>query len=199
MKRFEWMTPDGIAHAARAATATVANAMPGRSGEPAPDATVRKAGGIDLLDRMKEGLLSAHRPINLHSIPGLDRIEPQEGGLRIGPNVTPAQRAAHETVRARCCALADAAGPSGRPQIRHRATVGGNLLQRPRCWYLRSRAHHCARKGATPASPSTARTSTTRSSITADVPAGIRPPVRRRWSHSVPHSRSPAPRMPGAR
>jgi xanthine dehydrogenase YagS FAD-binding subunit len=147
MKQFEWVTPDGIAHAARAATATVASAMLSRSGQPATDAAVLKAGGIDLLDLMKEGLLSPHRLINLLAIPGLDRIEPQEGGVRMGPNVTLAQLAAHEAVRARYRALADAAGASASPQIRHSATLAGNLLQRPRCWYFRSRAHHCARKG----------------------------------------------------
>ena len=147
MKQFDWMTPDDVAHAARAATATVATAMLSRSGQPTTDAAVLKAGGIDLLDLMKEDLLSPHRLINLLSIPGLDRIEPQGGGLRIGPTVTLAQLAAHEAVRARFRALADAAGASASPQIRHLATLGGNLLQRPRCWYFRSHAHHCARKG----------------------------------------------------
>ena len=147
MKQFDWMTPDDVAHAARAATATVATAMLSRSGQPTTDAAVLKAGGIDLLDLMKEDLLSPHRLINLLSIPGLDRIEPQGGGLRIGPTVTLAQLATHEAVRARFRALADAAGASASPQIRHLATLGGNLLQRPRCWYFRSHAHHCARKG----------------------------------------------------
>ncbi|MCL5979190.1 MAG: FAD binding domain-containing protein, partial [Gammaproteobacteria bacterium] len=44
-------------------------------------------------------------------------------------------------------ALAQAAAMAASPQIRNRATLGGNLLQRPRCWYLRSAAHHCLRKG----------------------------------------------------
>jgi len=68
-------------------------------------------------------------------------------GLRIGPNVTLAQLAADSQIRTHYRALADAAGDSASPQIRHVATIGGNLLQRPRCWYFRSRAHHCARKG----------------------------------------------------
>jgi xanthine dehydrogenase YagS FAD-binding subunit len=46
-------------------------------------------------------------------------------------------------------ALADAARQSASPQIRAMATIGGNLLQRPRCWYFRSRHHHCVRKGGT--------------------------------------------------
>ena len=61
--------------------------------------------------------------------------------------VTLAQLAAHPLIRARYRALADAAGQSASPQIRHVATIGGNLLQRPRCWYFRSLHHHCVRKG----------------------------------------------------
>lgn len=147
MNSFEWVNPGGIEHAARAATATVATAMVTANGEPSADVAVMKAGGVDLLDLMKEGLLRPERIINLREIPGLDRIEPARGGLRIGPNVTLAQLAAHDEVRARFRALADASGASASPQIRHLATIGGNLLQRPRCWYFRSRAHHCARKG----------------------------------------------------
>lgn len=148
MKSFEWTSPRDVAEAANSATATVAAAMVSQSGKPAADAAVVKAGGIDLLDLMKEGLLTPRRVVNLREIPGLDRIVPADGGsLRIGSNVTLAQLAADATVRARYRALADAAGASASPQLRQVATVGGNLLQRPRCWYFRSRAHHCARKG----------------------------------------------------
>lgn len=147
MDAFEWMSPQDIEQAARAATATVATAMVSQSGKPATDAAVIKAGGIDLLDLMKEGLLKPRRLINLRDIAGLDRIEGADGGLRIGPNVTLSQLAAHEEVRRRFRALTEAAGTSASPQIRHLATLGGNLLQRPRCWYFRSLAHHCTRKG----------------------------------------------------
>lgn len=147
MHAFEWMSPQGIESAARAATTTVAAAMVSERGEPDDEAALLKAGGIDLLDLMKEGLLTPRRLINLRDIAGLERIEEVDGGLRIGPNVTLSQLAAHEQVRMRFRALAEAAGTSASPQIRHLATLGGNLLQRPRCWYLRSRAHHCARKG----------------------------------------------------
>jgi xanthine dehydrogenase YagS FAD-binding subunit len=67
--------------------------------------------------------------------------------LRIGSMVTLAQLAQHPLVRARYRALAQAAGQSASPQIRQVATIGGNLLQRPRCWYIRSVYHHCLRKG----------------------------------------------------
>src|SRR5674476_909092 len=63
------------------------------------------------------------------------------------PYTTLAQLAADPVIRTRFLALADVAGNSASPQIRQVATIGGNLLQRPRCWYFRSRDHHCVRKG----------------------------------------------------
>lgn len=147
MNEFEWMSPGDIEQAARAATSTVADAMVHPDGGADADAAVLKAGGIDLLDLMKEDLLAPRRIINLRQIAGLERIEPDGSALRIGANVTLAQIAAHGEVRSRFGALADAVGSAACPQIRHLATLGGNLLQRPRCWYLRSRAHRCTRKG----------------------------------------------------
>ena len=147
MKSFAWTQARDVGQAANAATATVAAAMTSQSGKPSTDATVLKAGGIDLLDLMKEGLLTPRQVVNLREVPGLDRIAQDNGGLRIGAKVPLAQLAADPQVRAHYRALADAAGASASPQIRHVATIGGNLLQRPRCWYFRSRAHHCARKG----------------------------------------------------
>ncbi|HUJ86651.1 MAG TPA: FAD binding domain-containing protein [Burkholderiales bacterium] len=148
MKRFEWASAATLDQAVAAASATAADAMLSQGGVPRGDATVLKAGGIDLLDLMKEGLLTPRRVVNLRAIPGLGRIaEEPDGSLRIGALVTLAQLGAHPLVQARYRALAEAAGRSASPQIRHAATIGGNLLQRPRCWYFRSRAHHCLRKG----------------------------------------------------
>ena len=107
-----------------------------------------KAGGVDLLDLMKEGLLAPRRVVNLRGAAGLGGIDEQpDGSLRVGSMVTLAQLAADARVRARYAGLAQAAGGSASPQIRNMATLGGNLLQRPRCWYFRSAAHHCVRKG----------------------------------------------------
>ncbi|MGC2519562.1 MAG: FAD binding domain-containing protein [Burkholderiales bacterium] len=146
MNRFEWTGVRGIAAAARAGSVTVADAMLAKSGR--TDAVILKAGGIDLLDLMKEGLLNPRRVVNLRGIPELGRIVEEPGGaLRIGSMVTLAQLAEHPLVRARYSAVAQAAGQSASPQIRHVATIGGNLLQRPRCWYFRSLHHHCLRKG----------------------------------------------------
>jgi xanthine dehydrogenase YagS FAD-binding subunit len=148
MNRFEWTSARDVLAAARAGSGTVADAMVTPSGQPGTKAVILKAGGIDLLDLMKEGLLTPRRVVNLRGVPGLAAIaEEPGGGLRIGSMVTLAQLAAHPLVRARYAAVAQAAGQSASPQIRHVATIGGNLLQRPRCWYFRSLDHHCSRKG----------------------------------------------------
>ena len=107
-----------------------------------------KAGGVDVLDRLKEGLDAPKRLVNIRNIKGLDRIDGDAAtGLRIGPLVTLAQLDVHPVVRQSFTALADAAGHAATPQIRNMATAGGNLLQRPRCWYFRSRDFHCLKKG----------------------------------------------------
>jgi xanthine dehydrogenase YagS FAD-binding subunit len=148
MNHFEWTTPRTIDDAITATSTTVADAMVSRSGRPSSDAVIFKAGGIDILDLMKEGLLTPRRVVNVRTIPGLDRIDEQDGGaLRVGAHVTLAQLAVDPRVRQHYRALADAVAQSASPQIRQVATIGGNLLQRPRCWYFRSRHHHCVRKG----------------------------------------------------
>jgi xanthine dehydrogenase YagS FAD-binding subunit len=109
---------------------------------------VAKAGGVDLLDLMKEGLAAPKRLVSLRRLPGLDRLEGDvTRGLAIGPLVTLAQLDASPLVRATWGALADAAGRAATPQIRNQATVGGNLLQRPRCWYFRAADLACVKKG----------------------------------------------------
>jgi xanthine dehydrogenase YagS FAD-binding subunit len=107
---------------------------------------VLKAGGIDLLDLMKEGLIAPKRLVNLRTVPGLDQIH-DGNELTIGPLVTLAQLAADATVQKRYPALATACAHAATPQVRNVATLGGNLVQRPRCWYFRSPAHDCRRKG----------------------------------------------------
>ena len=111
------------------------------------DKALPKAGGVDLMDRLKEGLDAPSRLVNIRTIPGLDSIQEESGWLRIGPLVTLAQIAEHPVIRQHYTVLADAALNAATPQIRNAATVGGNLLQRPRCWYFRSDQFHCLRKG----------------------------------------------------
>ena len=132
MKPFEWTDATSVEQAV------------GQIGERA----VVKAGGVDLLDLMKENLIAPARLVNIRNCRGLDRIEDDEKtGLRIGPLVTLTRLDADEKVRRRYPALADAAGHAATPQIRNMATVGGNLLQRPRCWYFRNEHFHCKKKG----------------------------------------------------
>ena len=149
MNRFAWASPRTIAEAATVASAIVAEAM-GASAEAsvAAETAVLKAGGIDLLDLLKEGLLAPSKVVSLREVPGLDRVvEAMDRGLRIGSMATLAALASHAVVRARYPALADAVDASASPQIRNVATIGGNLLQRPRCWYFRAAEFRCLRKG----------------------------------------------------
>ena len=86
--------------------------------------------------------------VDLKSIAGLRDIAPQpDGSLRIGPLATLAEVAAHAGVRSTHRALAQACGEAASPQIRNVATIGGNLLQRPRCWYYRLESYKCLKKG----------------------------------------------------
>jgi len=110
--------------------------------------TVVKAAGTDLLDLLKEGLLAPTRVVSLAQIPGLDSIvELSPGTLRLGSMAKLTAVAEHHVVRRRYPALAQAVQSIASLQIRNVATMGGNLLQRPRCWYLRSQDFRCLRKG----------------------------------------------------
>jgi xanthine dehydrogenase YagS FAD-binding subunit len=108
--------------------------------------TELKAGGVDLVDRMKEGLDSPDRVVSIAGIPGLDQIAIGSPS-RIGALATLAHIADHPDVRRIYPALADAAGGAATPQIRNMATLGGNIAQRPRCWYYRSADFDCRKKG----------------------------------------------------
>jgi xanthine dehydrogenase YagS FAD-binding subunit len=110
--------------------------------------SVFKAGGIDLIDHLKEHLVEPPRVVDLKTIPGLDGITAAaDGSLRIGPLATLARVAADAGVRKSHTALAQACAEAASPQIRNVATVGGNLLQRPRCWYYRLESYQCLKKG----------------------------------------------------
>lgn len=106
------------------------------------------AGGQDLLTEMKEHLVEPSALVNLKGIPGLGRIEHDaQGALTIGALVTVAELAEHRGVRETMRVLAEAAESVASPQIRSMGTVGGNLCQRPRCWYYRNEHAKCLKKG----------------------------------------------------
>ncbi|MBE7557501.1 FAD binding domain-containing protein [bacterium] len=129
---FTYLEPAGLADASRLAR---------------QEGAMLKAGGIDLLDEMKEGLVAPEKVVRLSALKGMDRIEVKNGKLRIGALVTLATVAAHKQVREHARILAAAAGQAATPQIRNAATVGGNLCQRPRCWYYRHEDFPCRKKG----------------------------------------------------
>ena len=108
---------------------------------------VAMGGGSDLLPQVMDGILAADQLIGLAAIPGMSAIAEVAGGLTIGAAATIADVAAHPIVRRRYAALAEAAGGLATPQIRNEGTIGGNLNQRPRCWYYRSPLVPCLKKG----------------------------------------------------
>ena len=104
------------------------------------------AGGQDLLSRMKDYITTPDRLVN---IKGLDAAITQtpNGGLRLGSAVKIVDLAEHAEAARLYPALAHAAGEVGTPQIRHQGTLGGNINQRPRCWYFRNEEFVCFKKG----------------------------------------------------
>ena len=105
------------------------------------------AGGTDLLGCLRDQVFSAERIVSLGAIDELRGIQPtSDGGLRVGALTTIAEVAASATVKERYGALALAASLVASPQLRNQGTLGGNLCQRPRCWYFRGE-YHCKRKG----------------------------------------------------
>lgn len=105
------------------------------------------AGGTDLLGCLRDNVFGAEKVVSLAGIDALRGIQPSsDGGLRIGALTPIAEIAAHATVKERYTALAMAASVVASPQLRNQGTLGGNLCQRPRCWYFRG-DYHCLRKG----------------------------------------------------
>jgi xanthine dehydrogenase YagS FAD-binding subunit len=104
------------------------------------------AGGMDLLALMKDYIAQPERLVN---VKGLDQTiaATPDGGLRIGGGLRLADLAEHPIVRKLYPALADSAAEVGTPQIRNVGTLGGNLTQRPRCWYFRNEEFDCLKKG----------------------------------------------------
>lgn len=104
------------------------------------------AGGTDLLGCLRDGVFGAAKVVSLTGLEELRGIEDRRGGLRIGALATVAEVAAHPLVRERYAGLAAAAASVASPQLRNQGTIGGNLCQRPRCWYFRGE-FDCLRKG----------------------------------------------------
>jgi xanthine dehydrogenase YagS FAD-binding subunit len=95
------------------------------------------AGGTDLISMMKDYIATPKRVVNIKNIKELGGIKSSKGELRIGATVTLDELMENAEVRKSFPALADAARGVSSPQIRNMGTVGGDLCQRPRCWYYR--------------------------------------------------------------
>ncbi len=104
------------------------------------------AGGSDLLEEMKEHIQAPELLVSLRTIPGLDKIEQKADAVSIGALVTISDLAENPLVESHFPALVEAASVIASLQIRNVGTVGGNLCQRPRCWYYRG-PFKCLRKG----------------------------------------------------
>jgi xanthine dehydrogenase YagS FAD-binding subunit len=111
------------------------------------------AGGTDLLGLMKDRIVGPQMPmprvlIGIKRISGLDRIQYDDGnGLTIGAAATLASIETSKTVLQKFPILAQAAGSIAIRQIRNMGTIGGNLCQRPWCWYFRVPYFNCYKKG----------------------------------------------------
>ncbi|HSQ23926.1 MAG TPA: xanthine dehydrogenase family protein subunit M [Pyrinomonadaceae bacterium] len=143
MNTFEWMNVTTVAEAV--------NALKSAPSPADPDDVARPiAGGQDILTTMKDYITRPTRVVNLKKIRGLDKIESDgKGGLRIGALVTLSELEESPLVRRSFPGLAEAAHSVGTAQIRNLGTVGGNLCQRPRCWYFRLEEVVCLKKGGT--------------------------------------------------
>ena len=111
------------------------------------------AGGSDMLAMMKDRVEGPklHAPLHLLDIRGikeLSYIREEKNGIKIGATTTISEIVASPLVAGRYPLLAQAAGQVAVPQIRNVGTLGGNLCQRPRCWYFRGKPFKdCFRKG----------------------------------------------------
>jgi len=106
------------------------------------------AGGTDLVREMRRGTASPVALVGIARLEPLRRIESAGGGaLRIGAAATLSEIAEHPVVRARHAALARACAEAASAQIRNLATIGGNLCQKPSCWYYRTGEDSCVVRG----------------------------------------------------
>lgn len=140
MKSFEW---------ANAATFDDAVKLLGGHARANPDELPHPmGGGQDLLSTMKSYIVRPPRVVNLKTIKGTGTINfDPAGSLVIDALVTLSALIDHPDVQKNFPGLVEAAHSIATPQIRNLGTVGGNLNQRPRCWYFRSDSLQCLRKG----------------------------------------------------
>lgn len=106
-------------------------------------------GGTDLLVAIAEEISLPDVLVDLRTIPDSSGIRDlDDGSVRIGASTRVAELGADASIRERFPALAQACDVVGTPALRNMGTIGGNLCQRPRCWYFR-RGISCLKNGGT--------------------------------------------------
>lgn len=125
MRPFEYVSPNSRSQAISLLGATWGN-------------TEVLAGGTDLLALMKDDVVAPKRLVNIKDVADLQGISSSAQGLRIGALTNLGELADDENVKKNYPALSEALLEAASPQIRNMATIGGNLCQRPRCWYFRN-------------------------------------------------------------
>jgi xanthine dehydrogenase YagS FAD-binding subunit len=105
------------------------------------------AGGTDLLGCLRDHVFEASKVVSLSRMKSLRGISKSgQGGMRIGALTTIREVAGNPDIQKHYAVLAQAASEVASPQLRNQGTLGGNLCQKPRCWYYRGE-FHCLRKG----------------------------------------------------
>jgi xanthine dehydrogenase YagS FAD-binding subunit len=131
VKNFDYVLPRTTAEAS--AAAAKAGAM-------------LKAGGTELLDRVKEGVADPQALVNLLSVSGLAGVSQADGRVVLGALTTLAELAENGALATTAPGVGEAARETATPLVRNRGTLGGNLAQRPRCWYFRNETYDCLKK-----------------------------------------------------
>jgi xanthine dehydrogenase YagS FAD-binding subunit len=132
MKTFDYMVADDLGAAV--------NALDGSG-------AYLKAGGMDAVDMMKEGILEPDSVLSIHKAADGRSITSGGAGVRIGCLTTLADIGRNAMLREQFPGFHTAAAHAATPQVREKATIAGNLCQRPRCWYFRSADFDCLKKG----------------------------------------------------
>jgi len=105
------------------------------------------AGGSDLLGCLRDEVFACSKMVSIAGLAQLKGVaQLPDGGVRIGALTPIAEVARHPIIAERYRALSQAAASVASPQLRNQGTIGGNICQRPRCWYFRGE-FHCLRKG----------------------------------------------------
>ena len=111
------------------------------------ESTQLLAGGTDLLAEIKDHTAAPETVVNLKGVSGLRGIQRTDQGLEIGALTTLTEMTESEEIRKGWPALVTTIERTATPNVRNAASIGGNLCQRPRCWYYRNEHYDCLKKG----------------------------------------------------